>query len=754
MKIDRRSFLSFGIGAAAGIALSPLPWKLQDDVSIWTQNWPWTPVPKDGEVSYQNSVCSLCPGGCGIAVRKVGDRAVKIEGTKGHPINDGGICTLGLAGLQLLYGPYRVKSPLKRVGERGQGKWRKITWDEAIAEITKQLTDLRSEGKPQAVACISNTDRGTRAELLKRFLNAYGSPNFIHDVGSMDSYGLAMKLMQGASGVPCYDIENTDFLLSFGSGILDGWGAPVRMFRANSQLKDAKRTVVQIEPRLSNTAAKADRWIAIKPGTESVLALGLAHVIIREALYDKAFIDKHCFGFYGYKDDEGKQSMGFRQYVIENFTPENVEKITGVKASVIDDLAKKFAESANPVALFGRGQGDTPGSVHDAMAVHALNALVGSLNRKGGVWDVPGQDYVKWEAPVLDEIAGKGVETERVDGAGTERYRFAASLMNRLPDVLNAKDGAAIEALFVAGADPCYTLAGSANVKKAFEKIPFIVSFSSYMDDTAQMADLLLPDHVYLERYQDIPNPPGMPGQYIGLAKPVVMPQCDTKNTGDVIIRLAKALEGTVAEAFPWDNYEACLEATFGDKWKTLSEKGFIFDEIKPKGIEEAIGTASKKFEFFSKAYKHDASKDILSQSKIQGDEKAFPLVLIPFDSLRIANGSIGTPPFLMKTVPNTILLGQDCLVEVNPKTAKSIGLKEESFADLTTPVGKVRVRVHLFEGIVPGVIAMPRGLGHTGDYKYLAGKGVNFNTVISPIEDPVSGLDASWGIRAKLTKA
>ena len=107
MKIDRRSFLSFVIGGAAGTTLSPLPWKVLDDVSIWTQMWPWTPVPEDGEVSYVNSTCTLCPGGCGISVRLIDDRPVKIEGTEGHPVNDGGLCVLGLSGLQLLYAQSR-----------------------------------------------------------------------------------------------------------------------------------------------------------------------------------------------------------------------------------------------------------------------------------------------------------------------------------------------------------------------------------------------------------------------------------------------------------------------------------------------------------------------------------------------------------------------------------------------------------------------------------------------------------------------
>ena len=123
MKIDRRSFLALSAGGAVGTALTPLPWKLQDDVAIWSTMWPWTPWPKDGENTFVNSVSTLCADGCGITVRKADARAVKIEGREGYPTNEGGICNLCSAGLQKLYGPTRVLTPLKRVGERGQGQW-------------------------------------------------------------------------------------------------------------------------------------------------------------------------------------------------------------------------------------------------------------------------------------------------------------------------------------------------------------------------------------------------------------------------------------------------------------------------------------------------------------------------------------------------------------------------------------------------------------------------------------------------------
>ena len=222
MKVCRRSFLSLVIGGAAGTTLSPLPWKLMDDSSIWTQMWPWTPVPEDGEVSYVNTVCSLCPGGCGLTVRKVNERAIKIEGMKAYPVNDGGVCLLGLSGLQLLYGPTRVKTPLKRVGARGEGRWEKISWEDAISEVVKKLADLRAKGLSHTVGCISGSDRGTVAHLLGRFLTVYGSPNFIRTPSMQDSYEQTMHLMHGVQASAGFDVENADFILSFGSGLIDG----------------------------------------------------------------------------------------------------------------------------------------------------------------------------------------------------------------------------------------------------------------------------------------------------------------------------------------------------------------------------------------------------------------------------------------------------------------------------------------------------------------------------------------------------
>ncbi|MDX2448565.1 MAG: molybdopterin-dependent oxidoreductase, partial [Desulfobacterales bacterium] len=444
MKIDRRCFLSLVIGGAAGTALTPLPWKLTDDSSIWSQNWPWTPVIAKGETFYESSACTLCPGGCGITVRMADDRTIKIEGLAGHPVNDGGVCVLGLSGLQLLYSPNRVTKPMKRTGSRGSGRWEPISWDDAISEIVGKLSGLRENNQPQKVGCISGNAYGTVPELFKRLMTTYGSPNMMTVPSLQDSLQLTMKIMHGSDTPVGYDLENADFILSFGSGLIEGWGSPVRMFRANSGWKENGIDVVQIEPRLSNTAAKSDQWIAIKPGTEAALAMGLMQVMISDGLYDSNFIEKHASGF-----------SGWQSLVMDDYTPDKVAAITGVKPTMIQKLAKQFAGAASPIAICGRGQGDEPFALNETMAIHALNALVGNINQPGGVWAVPKPDYIDWPDAEMDSVSENGLATQRIDGAGAGKYPLTSSLLNRLPDTESAY---ALEALFISNANPYYTM--------------------------------------------------------------------------------------------------------------------------------------------------------------------------------------------------------------------------------------------------------------------------------------------------------
>ena len=738
MKVDRRSFLAFVIGGAAGTALSPLPWKVTDDISIWSQNWPWIPIPPKGAINRTRSACTLCPGGCGISVKKVDERVIKIEGLEGHPVNDGGLCPLGNSAAQLLYGPNRIRTPLKKI----DGRWQKITWQDAISEIAAQLQQLRDDGSAHTVGWIAGSDRGTVPALFNRFLSVYGSPNFWRMPSIWDSYELALYLTQGTRSMAGFDIENADFILSFGSGLVEGWGSPGYMFRAKSKMRKAGGRMDQIEPRLSKTAAKADHWISINPGTEGALAFGLAHVIIKEQLYNRNFIN-------GYTDGLADRF----QQTIDGFPPEIAAKITGISAETILTLARDFAAARHPLAICGQGQGHLPGSLQTFLAVHTLNALVGNINQPGGVWAVPEPDYIDWPELEIDAVAAEGLQQSRIDGAGTGRHPHARYLLHRLPQVINASAESPLQVLFIADANPAYSLPDTAAVEKAFEKIPTVVSFSSYMDETSALADMILPNHMFLERYQDVAGASGFPKPVISLVQPAVEPRYNTRHVGDVVIQLAKELGHTIGAAFEWDDYNTCLEETLGDHWDGLIENGYwVDDAFSGTQWAEAFETDSAKFEFTNNDIRTLAAYEPIQP---EGDEAGYPLLLVPYDSMRLnADGQPGAPPFMIKALEDTILKGNDMLVEINPATAKQLGLSEGRLATLATPKGSARVKIRLTQGIMPGVIAIPRGLGHTADNRFLAGRGANYNQLSGPVDDPASGYNAAWGIRAKLTKA
>ncbi|MBF0100469.1 MAG: molybdopterin-dependent oxidoreductase [Desulfobacterales bacterium] len=737
MKMDRRAFLSLGVGVAAGTTLSPLPWKLMDDISIWTQNWSWTPVPDDGECTYINSVCRLCSGACGITVRKIGNRVVKIEGQNGHPINDGGICLLGLSSPQILYGQERVQRPLKRDGKRGEGKWIPISWENAIQEVFSKLQQLRSQDMPNRLACITGTDQGTVPRLFERFLTVFGSPNYIRMPSIVDSYELTLNLMQGGPSSVGFDFESADYILSFGSGIIDGWTSPVRMFKLNSQWKDKNIKCVQIESRLSNSAAKASQWIPIQPGTEAELAMGIAHVMVKENWYHPDFVQNQSNGF-----------AEWRTKLMANVNLEHIATITGVHQDVIIQVAKEFANASTPIAICGQGRGLIPGNMREFVAVHTLNALKGNINQKGGVGALAELDYIDWPEVMMDAIATKGMAIERIDHANTDHYPYARYLMSRLPKVLLNQKEPMLEMLFVLRSNPYYSLPGTAIIKEAWEKIPFIVSFSSVMDETALYSDLILPEPFYLETYEDIPTPTGYLYPMIGLMRPVIQPLYDTKPAADVLIQLAQKFEGTVAKAFSWSNYQTCLEKTLKDKWDTMIKKGYFLDTSLSQVWKKEFTTLSGKFEFKNMELK-ELEKE--TTPELEGSKEQYPLLLIPYDSLRIASTSVANPPFVTKTIEDNVLKQNDVLLEINPITAKSLGVKEHDLVEITTPHGRAIVRIHLFEGIMPGLIAMARGLGHETGGDYLYGKGVNVNSLLGSIESPFSGFEMAYATRANL---
>jgi anaerobic selenocysteine-containing dehydrogenase len=454
--------------------------------------------------------------------------------------------------------------------------------------------------------------------------------------------------------------------------------------------------------------------------------MGLLNVILSERLHDRAYVD------YQFNDLQALQNL------VAPFTPGTVAERTGVEESDIVSLAREFARAGRPLAVCGRGNGRTAEATAEVVAVQLLNAVVGGFARAGGVWPVPLPETATWPEPVMDGKAEEGMAKPRVDGAGTNEFPYTMSLINRLPGAILSGKTYAVEALLIAGTNPAYSQPEAQRFRQALEKIPFVVNFSSFMDETAAMSDYILPNHIYLERYDDVVSPAGFPAPYIGLVQPAVDPVANTRQLGDVILQLAESIGGSVAESFPWDDFQGCLEETLADQWDALEENGYWMEDGFSADDPGSI----------------DVPEITIAPVAPAGDEGEYPLLLVPYDTMRLASDAIGSTPFMVKTVPETVIDRGELLVEVNPKTAGSLGLREGSSAVLKTPGGSARVKVHLFEGIQPGLVAMPRGLGHTQHDDFIGGKGVNFNELAAVVEDPVSGLDTAWGVRAKLARA
>ncbi len=808
MRLNRRNFILSLVGGIAGIQVTPLPWKLMDDSAIWTQNWPWVPVPATGEFSSVKSVCSLCSGGCGIEVRKVDNRAVKIEGRTDFPVNPGGICPVGMGGLQLLYDEsIRYLGPMKRVGPRGAGVFENISWKEALDILSRRISSLRKKGIPEALAIVDgNRNDSTMSALVKRFATAAGTPNYITIPSMEDTYRTACDLMMGKAVPMSVDLENADYILSFGCGLLEGWGAPGRVLNAWGLWKErGKVKIVQIESRASNTASKADEWLAPVPGTEAALALGIANVIINQGLFDASFINRNAYGFEDWTSEDGTRHMGFKRLVTDKYSPKQVSEITGLKESRIVAIAKEFASAGAPVAICGKGKGNNNGSLYEFMAVQALNALVGNINRPGGVFvnnTLPLSDMPDMN---LDSVAARGLKTPRMDKAGGKLFPFTGSLINNMARAINEGDGNAVDTLLVFASNPAFTLPDGGAFKRALSRIPFIVSFSPYRDETSYMADLVLPDHVYLEKRDEIVSPPGLQYPLYALSQPVVEPLYNTRHTGDVIIQMAK--RSGLQRHFPWSGYEDVLKfrarglfdsgrglmtykgnnpvwkqikqnksaasdyVTFDQMWKgLLSGKAWYRP---PHTGKLSFATKSGKFEFVSSKMRsvlRTYSKGSLKAMGIRakGDEvfmphyerpessanhRDYPLRLVPYEIINLADGFIPSPPFLTKTLFDNQLRKNESFIEINPKTASACNLKEGDRIFVESPAGRVEVRVCLTEEAMPGNLYMPLGFGHTAYDEFIRGKGVTPNQIISAERDPLSGQFAWWNTPVKIVR-
>lgn len=736
-----------------------------------------------GEEQWVTSTCGQCPAGCGIRVRVYEGRAVKIEGNPRHPINQGGIGPKGQAGLQLLYHPDRIRGPLRRVGPRGAGGWASISWDTAISEIASELQRLRTAGQAHSLVVIDGEPRGVVPRLWQRFLAAYGSPNHVTH-GSTGDAGtvLALNFMQGAADSPAYDWQHTNYAIGFGVSLFESWCQTIHLSRATADMRRGtpgrRAKFVHVSPRFSVTAAKADEWVPIAPASYGALALGLAHVLIRDGLIDADFVRDHTFGFETWRDAAGREHRGFRDLVISDYPLDKVARITGIDAATIERLARELSAHRPAIAL---GDGDAAGATNGlgtAMAIHALNALLGSVERRGGVLahrPVLGP-FSAFEA---DDVARRGLGAERIDGAGTKENPLGNGAIQNLPSAILSRRPYPINALVLYRSNPVFSKPEGAAWVHALAEVPLVVSCSPLPDESTLWADFVLPDHTYLERAEIVEPAPSSGRPVIGLRQPVIAPRFNTMATADVVIRLARALPAPVANAFPWSDSAEAIAALLhntplhGD----MRENGGWWGDSQFEQWDTAFATPSRRFEFYSQtiaarlAAVFPADGELASHlvtcgvatrgddlclphwepAHYAGEPREYPFLLAPYRGINYAEGGVRHLPWL-RELPSAGRFAWNETIELNPDDATSLGVEDGDAIGLESPVGKRRVHVRVHAGTPRGIVGLPLGHGPWPPTPTDAGT-AGGHALLVALSDPLAGVLARQGTRVRLGK-
>jgi anaerobic selenocysteine-containing dehydrogenase len=646
-----------------------------------------------GVAEWKPSICPLCRAGCGVSVRvmeadvetvrhgqsgvvKMGV-AKKLEGQATHPISQGGLCPRGQSAIQVTFHPDRLTHPLKRAGARGAGEFTEVTWDEAIAQLAGQLDALRSANDQKSLAVLTRPRRSRRLDAFAEFSKRFGAPPPIaFEVLGDEVLRRANALSYGHEQLPTLDLARSRYVIGFGADFLGTWNSPVAQNAAYGRMRQGRPGVrgkfVQVEARMSLTGASADEWVPVKPGTEGVLALGLAHVILKDKLIPADAAGRAAGLVDGW-------SGGLAAYA-----PDRVTEITGVAPKRVERLAREIVEFRPAVALIGGPPLAHTNGLFSAVAVNALNALLGAVEHPGGMFFTP------------QTTLSPQVSTLKVEALSSAKV------------------------LLIDEANPVFGAPKAWQVREALAKVPFIASFGSFIDDTSIHADLILPDHSFLESWVDSTPESGSIDAVTTVAGPVMKPLHNTRATVDVLIEVAGKLKSP-------------LELP----WKTAEE------------LANAKPTASPQ-----SAIRHPPSAMQYVEPRFDGDPKDFPFHFLPYASQAFNDGSAAHLPWLQEMPDPLTSAMWSSWVEINPQTAERLGVAQGDLIDVTSTQGTVRVPAMISPGIAPDIVAMPMGQGHESFTRFASRRGANPISILAPIAESETGALAWAATRVKIARA
>jgi anaerobic selenocysteine-containing dehydrogenase len=681
--ISRRDFLKLAsAGAATTAVLTGC-----GPASRYVKREPYTKMPEynyNGLSTYYATTCRECSAGCGLVVRTMQGRALKVEGNKNNPVNMGKTCARGQLSLQGLYNPDRIQNPGKHTrgstvfsSDKGSG-FGEITWSEAANLVAEAL----SQNQPQEIAFLVGLAPDHLFDLVGQLSKAMGARDPVR-FGALGMFEARSTLITAASemfgkaGLPFFDIGGADLVFSFGANFLETWLSPVAQTRNFAKLRQGnpaqRGTFVQFEARMSQTASKADEWIPIRPGSETQVVQAIGRLVA--------------------------EARGLP--LPPPFASADIEaaaEAADISVDSLKHLAGLFSQASRAVAIPGGAALGQSNGLAVAESVLALNALVENLGKDGGVFLSP-------VAPL------------------TEEYHRPANMKEMVDFVALLKSGA-IKTLFIHGVNPVFELPKSLGFQEAVAHVPQVVSFAMFPDETALQADYILPDHHALESwgYQQVAT--GASSSVLSGAQPTVVPFFNSKATVDVLLMAVQHVGGALASALPFKDEVAFLQSrlngliTEGDGYFSAPE----------------INTFTAFFQQYGGWWKTGddriapAMADVLSRSlssapaQFDGDGEFF---FLPFVSPVLGEAG-ANKPWLQEIPDPTTTVMWNTWIEMNPATADKLGIQDTDVIRVVSSAGAVEATVYKYPAIRPDTIAMPFGQGHTLYGQFAEKRGVN----------------------------
>jgi anaerobic selenocysteine-containing dehydrogenase len=688
MEINRRDFVKLLGGSLIGFAIGgagDAMLKLPSAVVPLLYGGPRVET-------WKMTTCSRCPGKCGLRVRLIDNLPVQVFGNPLSPINNGGICPMGLTSVESLYHPDRLTAPMKKVG----GKFQEISYSEAYEMLSNALRSS-TDGKAVFVA---QTESSFMANLIKEFMDGLNSEKIFIDNFSSNS---VLPYGRAASDHPAFvDFERCDFIINFGSQLTEISESPLYFSRAINDFKSKGNQFVTFSPKLTPSAYKTNRWLPVLPEYYEDVALSIAYVVLTDGTYDKDFVQKN------FKDFEG-----FKNLVIEEYRPADVESRTGVPSKDIIEISRKFAGSSAPAAYFDESILHSSNGTRNAYAVIALNALKGFA----------GYGKLKRQ-PVTDSGGSKNPDDKKA-----------------LWNTRKLVGDKSIKLLMVHRSNFIFNSPNSEELRKAVSDISMFVSFSSFIDETSELADLIIPDHDDLEKV-DALSSTATGGPVISVQQPVVKPFYNTVHTGDLLVSLIGDLK--LSRNWQYKNYEDYLQAYLKPVYK--QGKGMLMNQKKPTGLEKSLHqsgwqtTSYSDFdEFWEQMLKYGGWWDPFPETSTFK-----PAISLTTEQLTRKDGTDNGKrnadagslrlnvfrknlDYKGNMLRNRVLIEQfgmerdvyyETWIEINPDTAKKFSISDRSKVKVRTAKGLFEAVAVYNPAVAPINVDIPFGLGHNGSGK------------------------------------